>query len=67
MYGKPPLPPTGGGFVFPIIGAAVGGFGIVWGVRGAELLLVLCTLALIFIFYSFFRLRRGEKIAKHKR
>jgi len=67
MYGEPSLPPTGGGFVFPIIGAAAGGFGVVWGVRGSGLLLVLCTLALVFMFYSLFRLRRGEKLAKHKK
>ena len=67
MYGEPSLPPTGGGFVFPIIGAAAGGFGVVWGVRGAGLLLALCTLALVFMLYSFFRLHRGEKLAKHKK
>jgi len=67
MYGEPSLPPTGGGFVFPIIGATAGGFGVVWGVRGAWLLLALCTLALVFMLYSFFRLHRGEKLAKHKK
>ncbi len=67
MYGEPSLPPTGGGFVFPIIGAAAGGFGVVWGVRGSGLLLVLCTVALVFMFYSLFRLRRGEKLAKRKK
>lgn len=67
MYGEPSLPPTGGGFVFPIIGAAAGGFGVVWGVRGSGLLLILCTLALVFMFYSLFRLRRGEKLAKRKK
>ena len=67
MYGEPSLPPTGGGFVFPIIGAAAGGFGVVWGVRGSGLLLVLCTVALVFMFYSLFRLRRGEKLAKYKK
>ena len=67
MYGEPSLPPTGGGFVFPSIGDAAGGFGVVWGVRGSGLLLVLCTLALLFMFYSLFRLRRGEKLAKRKK
>ena len=65
MYSEPSLPPTGG--VFPIIGVVSGGFGVVWGIKGAWLLLALCTLALVFMLYSLFRLRRGEKLAKYKK